>query len=562
MRLHPRAPHIKANNRGVALPRTPAQLWRSMNVAPLELMQSRRIPGTLAVFFAAVIIGTIASIISVSTGASTAYRDEQLHLTIARRLTDSANPGFQQLGTVWLPAPHLMLLPFVQNFWMWNSGAGAAILSTLCLGASAAAIYRITARLGFGRNARLIGVLVFVSSPGILYVFTTPLTEPVLIAGMLGCFAGLARWMTSPRSLSAGELAVFAGVPLAIATLSRYEGWALIAGGALFVAIIQYRRRQGLKRVVIMVFGFVAIPLLCIAWWLSYNWAIYGNPLEFINGPFSAAALQATITEGGLVTTKSNLGMTTWVYGWVLLQAVGAITLILAGIGAVILAFREGLSNSALLIWLTSVAMVFSIVSLVTGQTVIYSDHTLPPGWWNTRYALSATPFLAVLIAYLCHTVASARWARRPEARRWSPLIAGALALALVAQSCWMLAEPFTRVAVIAEVHDQQSSFADMRRTFTWLGENYDGGKILVDESNNPFVLDLKQPLANLVNYSAGDEFKAALLSPASHAQWIFLHEGEPADVVAAAMANDPSRLASYALVHSDGPYRVYRLIG
>ncbi|GGF13080.1 hypothetical protein GCM10011399_03730 [Subtercola lobariae] len=528
-----------------------------MNAPPAELARGRRIPGTVAVFWAVIVIGTIASIISVSSGASTAYRDEQLHLTIARRITDSTGPGFQQLGTVWLPAPHLLLLPFVQNFWLWNTGIAAAILSTLCLGASGAALYRIGARLGFGRNARLIGVLVFVSSPGILYVFTTALTEPVLIAGMLCCFAGLARWMTSPRSLSAGELAVFAGIPLAVATMSRYEGWALIAGGTLFVAIVQLRKRQGFKRVVIMTSAFAALPIAAIAWWLSYNWALYGNPLEFINGQFSAAALQATITTGGLVTTKGNLGMSSWVYFWVLVQSFGAITLALAGVGAVILAAREGLSNRALLIWLTAVAMVFSLVSLATGQTVIYSDHTLPPGWWNTRYALSSAPFLALLIAYLCHT--ATEW--MPALRHRGRPIALALALSLALQTCFMLAEPFTRVAVIAEVHDQQSSFSDMRGTLTWLGANYDGGKILIDESNNPFVLDLKLPLVDLVDYSAGADFIDARKSPASHARWIFLHEGEPADVVAASMAEDPARLSSYSLVYSDGPYRVYRLV-
>ena len=41
------------------------------------------------------------------------YADARSHLTIARRLVDGPNHGIVQLGTVWLPLPHLALLPFV-----------------------------------------------------------------------------------------------------------------------------------------------------------------------------------------------------------------------------------------------------------------------------------------------------------------------------------------------------------------------------------------------------------------------------------------------------------------
>ena len=34
------------------------------------------------------------------------YGDAVAHLHIARRVFDSMNPGFRQLGSVWLPLPH------------------------------------------------------------------------------------------------------------------------------------------------------------------------------------------------------------------------------------------------------------------------------------------------------------------------------------------------------------------------------------------------------------------------------------------------------------------------
>ncbi len=50
------------------------------------------------------------------------YGDAVAHLHIARRLFDSREPGFRQLGSVWLPLPHLLLVPFVLKMSWWQSG--------------------------------------------------------------------------------------------------------------------------------------------------------------------------------------------------------------------------------------------------------------------------------------------------------------------------------------------------------------------------------------------------------------------------------------------------------
>ena len=41
------------------------------------------------------------------------YGDAVAHLNIARRVFDSKTPGLLQLGTVWLPLPHLLMIPFL-----------------------------------------------------------------------------------------------------------------------------------------------------------------------------------------------------------------------------------------------------------------------------------------------------------------------------------------------------------------------------------------------------------------------------------------------------------------
>ena len=41
------------------------------------------------------------------------YGDAVAHINIARRVFDSRTPGLLQLGTVWLPLPHLLILSFL-----------------------------------------------------------------------------------------------------------------------------------------------------------------------------------------------------------------------------------------------------------------------------------------------------------------------------------------------------------------------------------------------------------------------------------------------------------------
>ena len=83
--------------------------WLQRHVHP-----RRQVPGTVAVFVLGAVVGAVASWWTVRAGTNLDYGDAMAHLTIAQRITDSRAPGLSQLGTVWLPLPHLLLLPLVQ----------------------------------------------------------------------------------------------------------------------------------------------------------------------------------------------------------------------------------------------------------------------------------------------------------------------------------------------------------------------------------------------------------------------------------------------------------------
>src|SRR2546428_8973967 len=71
------------------------------------------------------------------------YGDAVAHINIARRVFDSRTPGLLQLGTVWLPLPHLLMIPFLVSNSMWRSGVGGSIPSVIAYGLGGVGIFRL-----------------------------------------------------------------------------------------------------------------------------------------------------------------------------------------------------------------------------------------------------------------------------------------------------------------------------------------------------------------------------------------------------------------------------------
>src|SRR5258708_27872575 len=71
------------------------------------------------------------------------YGDAVAHINIARRVFDSKTPGLLQLGTVWLPLPHLLIMPFIVSKQMWQSGTGGVVPSMAGFVFGALGIFRL-----------------------------------------------------------------------------------------------------------------------------------------------------------------------------------------------------------------------------------------------------------------------------------------------------------------------------------------------------------------------------------------------------------------------------------
>src|SRR5262249_53559044 len=159
--------------------------------------------------------------ISWATGSLTLYGDARAHLDVARHVTDSLTPGLAQLGSVWLPMQHILLVPFVAVDALWHSALAGALVGGICYVYSAVRIFSLAEEWLGSRRAAWFAFILYAGNVDLLYVQGTALTEPVLLAFFIGAAWHMARWT---RTLRHHEL-IMAGFFTACATLTRYDGW-------------------------------------------------------------------------------------------------------------------------------------------------------------------------------------------------------------------------------------------------------------------------------------------------------------------------------------------------
>src|SRR5262249_28432882 len=159
--------------------------------------------------------------------------------------------GWQQIGAVWLPLPHLLNALPVQIDFFYRTGASAVALSILSFAVATGAIAWIVSALTESRVAAVVAATVFAANPNVLYLQSTPITEPLLLALTLLGVALLIEWDGSARSV--GLLAhrdrdptQLIGWVFALACLTRYEAWPVTATALAFAVWARWRRGEAL----------------------------------------------------------------------------------------------------------------------------------------------------------------------------------------------------------------------------------------------------------------------------------------------------------------------------
>lgn len=344
------------------------------------------------------------------------FGDAEAHLNIARRVLDSRTPGPDQIGTVWLPLPHVVLIPFVMRDAWWHSGLAGIFPSVACFVMAGAFLFASARRIYGSPGAALAATLLFALNPNILYLQATPMTELLFTASLLAMLWAT-LWFRDTQSLAAILIAAAASNA---ASLTRYEGWFLIPFVSLYLLLAAKRRAHAVLFAVLAALG----PLA----WLAHNQVYYSHALEFFDGPYSARGIyQRQLAQGMAPYPGDHQWFTAARYYFTAARLVAGIPLMLAGAaGAVWMLVRR--SWWPLLLLLLPAA--FYVWSMHSSGTPIFVPALPPFSWYNTRYALAAVPLAAFAAAALV-----ARLPRRFHA-------AAALLLALGTAAGWAFGGP------------------------------------------------------------------------------------------------------------------------
>lgn len=338
------------------------------------------------------------------------YGDAIAHINIARRVFDSRTPGLLQLGTVWLPLSHLLMVPFIASKFLWQTGIGGAIPSMIAYVFSVAGIFRVVRTVVSdlaapgSRFAAWLATAIFALNPNLIYLQTTAMTEPLYLAFFIwavALFAGAIRKCIAGEAPKANSSLVRSGLCLIGACLTRYDGWFLAAIMSVLIVALAWigqfaSLRSGARKFVLLA---AAAPAL----WLAYNAAIYRNPLEFANGPYSAKAIeQKTSVPGQPPHPGANDPRAAFKYFFKSAQLnlapgdlqVFWVTALLFGT-AVVLLFQRKLWP-VLLLW---VSVPFYVFSIAYSGVPIFLPLWWPHSYYNVRYGIELLPAFAVFTA-------------------------------------------------------------------------------------------------------------------------------------------------------------------
>jgi hypothetical protein len=378
-------------------------------------MLNRMLP-LMAVFALLAAISASAAYWCYSRGYVLYDGDAEAHLNIARRILDSRTPGPEQLGTVWLPLPHVLTIPPASADGRWQTGLAGAIVSPVCFLLAGTFLFAAARRAYSSATAALAVVLMFALNPNLLYLQSTPMTEALFLAA-LAALLWATLWFRDSQSIFA---VLAAGVASNAASLTRYEGWFLIPFVALYLLVSAKRKWHA--------FLFGAFASLAPLAWLAHNRFYYSNALEFYNGSWSAMAIYHRQLASGLQPYPGDHDWRAALeYYAVAGRLVGGWTLAGIGLAGAVAAMWKRLWWPLILLLL---APGFYVWSIYSSGTPLYVPVLWPHSYYNTRYAIAMLP-LAAFAGGALVTLAPARLR-----------FAAAVFLAVISAAVWTFEVP------------------------------------------------------------------------------------------------------------------------
>jgi hypothetical protein len=511
-------------------------------------------------------------------GAMLNYGDAVAHLHIARRVFDSHRPGFTQLGSVWLPLPHLLMIPFVAVYGWWANGIAGTIPSAWAYLAGSAGIYRL-ARNWLQPAPAALALAFFAANPNLLYLQTTAMTEPLFLCEMIWAAVWLVDWDLNLDTNPARSNRLLWPIALVLiaAVYTRYDGWVMtfvvwldIGATLLSRGRLQFRpaSRQSVSasqsptpasRTFWLASALVvAAPLA----WFIYNSSAFGDWLYFARGPYSAKAIEIRTSAPGFPPHPG------WHNPWVgflfyikaaEMDAAAAawgntlLTLSLLGTAWAWLIARRRAIWWAFLLWFPAP---FYAYSVAYGSVPIFLPVWWPHSFYNTRYGMELLPALALGLGFTAHFVLGAVREFKPPWTRYAMVV---LAAVIALNAAKMLRErPLVYVEGTKNIEARQTYDDQIPPVLRALLSQRPGGILLMVTSAYPeIVASTGIPLRQTINESDKEFYQAALAAPATHAAVVLAFDGDDIDRAVKAHP-DGLREVRCFVAHGKPPATIY----
>jgi len=562
------------------------------------------------------IVSVITCVISVATyihfyggGKTIAYGDAMSHLLIARRVLLADTPGLGQLGGVWLPLPHILMLPLIWSDWAFYSGFAGSVVMMISYVLCAVFVYKTIFYLTYRHWAAACGTAVFALNPNVLYLQSTPMTESLMFATMMGAVYGLLRWIQTDDNDEFHHLYLLgAGTSALLCALTRYEGWTLaiaLAGVVLYSSLTHLAPKArlliagflmgsiliggyaiahfglllallivpavllgyaGLRRAYaqnnwdrteghLLAFGVLAItgPLA----WMMWNWAIFGSPFAFQTGQYAKPSLWVSSGEKAVHSIVISLHT----YEIATVDNLTPVVAIAAVLGLIFYLWRTRLSAESLPVLALLSMLPFFVVSLYKGERPLHVPEYYG-SYYNVRFGLvmilPACLFIGFLASELIDQLGKRLRSRRGAPIRTAPATAGLLGLAFLAISSLHSGNIVTLMEPVAERMTPTAQHA--QAAAQWLRTHYSGGLMLMESYGNEGVaFESHVPIQDQVYEGSYQQWNPALADPSGHhIAWIVMRvEQNDTDQVYKHLFGS-SLIDSYRLVWRDHDYVIY----
>ena len=482
------------------------------------------------------LIGAAVALIYYQRGLTLSHYDAKAHLVVARRVLDSLTPEYSQIGAVWLPLPHLLNLLPVQFDWMYRTGASGVAISVLSFALACYAIAHLVLRVSGSRAAGTIGVAMFALNPDVLYLQSTPMTEPLLFGLMLMSISLVYDWVEAQDRAGLPAVArdakhgrAKAGWCLILACLTRYEAWMVTAAVLALATVALWRR--GLSPVAALkTTAHLAIyPVLAIVAFFFHSWFTTGA--WFVTGGF--------YVPDNLATGSIWRAFMTVVYGMRTLIGTPFVLLALAGVLAVLWRGLSRAEHAASLVVLALVAL------MVLPAYAFFNGHP-----FRMRYMVAPSVGAAVL-AGIALGMLKGRWRHA----------------AVAVTAVWLVAtvKPIDAQAPMVQEAQWDVPFSVGRRNVTaCLAREYRGERILASMGSLAhYMQELSHAgidIRDFVHEGTLPYWQEAIEAPQGRVGWILIEErAEGGDQLAKRVRESSAFTTGFARMCADGGVALYK---